>query len=81
MKISETNRAAISKTFSPILGGTPVDCWGIIWDSGVTEKLSSGSPLFDPSQRIIGQLTAGKSDCDKKSEKDYYGRFDVSWDR
>ena len=81
MKISETNRAATIEAFSPTMGGTPVDCWGIIWDSGVTEELSSGSPLFDASKRIIGQLTAGKSNCDKKYEKDYYGRFDVSWDR
>ena len=53
------------------------------WEDGVTEGGSSGSPLFDPNHRIIGQLYAGTSDCNGTNENDgydIYGRFDVSWD-
>jgi lysyl endopeptidase len=52
------------------------------WDQGTTEPGSSGSPLFDPNQRIIGQLYGGSAACSGLSNNgspDYYGRFDVSW--
>jgi lysyl endopeptidase len=48
--------------------------------SGITEPGSSGSPLFDQNQRIVGQLAGGPSDCSSASIKqDVYGRFDDSW--
>lgn len=53
------------------------------WDLGVTEPGSSGSPLFDPNHRIIGQLYGGSAACsgsDDNDQPDYYGRFAVSWD-
>jgi hypothetical protein len=53
------------------------------WDIGVTERGSSGSPLFNPAGQIIGQLFGGTAACtgtDDNDEYDYYGRFDVSWD-
>lgn len=53
------------------------------WDLGVTEPGSSGSPLFDPNHRIIGQLYGGSAACsgsDDNDQPDYYGRFGVSWD-
>lgn len=63
------------------------DCWEIAdWDQGVTEPGSSGSPLFDQNQRIVGQLYGGTAACDfsntttDNDELDAYGRFDVSWD-
>jgi PKD repeat protein len=48
---------------------------------GVTEGGSSGSPLFSPQNRIIGQLHGGPSDCSvaDASKTDYYGRLSVSW--
>lgn len=49
------------------------------WDDGTTEGGSSGSPLFDASQRIIGQLHGGGAACGNDLE-DYYGRLSVSWD-
>ena len=50
------------------------------WDKGTTEPGSSGSPLFDPNHRIIGQDHAGDGypACDPEKGT-YYGRFDVSW--
>ena len=49
------------------------------WDLGTTEVGSSGSPLFDPAKRIIGQLHGGFASCGNDSA-DWYGRFAVSWD-
>ena len=52
------------------------------WDLGVTERGSSGSALFDPNGRIIGQLAGGFAACsgtDDNGTEDWYGRFDISW--
>ncbi len=51
----------------------------IDWDLGTTEPGSSGSPLFDPSHRVIGQLHGGFAACGNNSS-DWYGKFSVSWD-
>jgi len=53
------------------------------WDIGTTESGSSGSPLFDPEGRVIGQLYAGMAFCngtDNNGEYDVYGRFAISWE-
>jgi lysyl endopeptidase len=53
------------------------------WTDGVTEPGSSGSPLFNSSGQIIGQLGGGPSDCTCENNAgcgfDYYGRLSVSW--
>ena len=60
---------------------TPVDShWHTIWDDGVTEGGSSGSPLYDQNKRIIGQLHGGASICGGSDLSDDYGKFSVSWD-
>lgn len=48
------------------------------WDEGTTEGGSSGSPLFDPNHRVIGQLHGGYAACGNNSS-DWYGKFSVSW--
>ena len=53
------------------------------WDDGTTEGGSSGAPLFDENQRVIGQLFGGQAACqgpNPNSGTDEYGRFDRSWD-
>ena len=53
------------------------------WEWGVTEPGSSGSPLFDPEGKIIGQLYGGGAACSGTVDNnllDYYGRLDVSWE-
>ena len=53
------------------------------WELGVTEGGSSGSPLFNQNGRVIGQLFGGSAACSGTNDnntRDYYGRFDVSWD-
>lgn len=48
------------------------------WDVGTTEGGSSGSPLFNPDQRIIGQLHGGYAACGNNAS-DWYGRLSYSW--
>ncbi len=49
------------------------------WDLGTTEPGSSGSPLFSPEGRVIGQLHGGFAACGNDLE-DWYGRIHVSWE-
>ncbi|MBX7181439.1 MAG: trypsin-like peptidase domain-containing protein [Bacteroidia bacterium] len=76
-KISKAQNQTVSGTYSNI------ECWRVgQWTLGVTEPGSSGSPLFDPNHRIIGQLYGGPSACGNSASQlnDYYGKFSVSWD-
>lgn len=49
------------------------------WDVGTTEPGSSGSPLFDQDERVVGQLHGGGAACGN-NQSDWYGAFAVSWD-
>ncbi len=67
--------------YTSTAGGAQV-WWIDAWELGVTEPGSSGSPLFDQNQRIIGQLYGGAAACNgsvNNGAYDYYGRMDVSW--
>lgn len=48
---------------------------------GITEPGSSGSPLYSPEKRVIGQLHGGLSSCSATgtNRTDYYGRVAISW--
>lgn len=48
------------------------------WDIGTTEGGSSGSPLFSPQHRVVGQLHGGFAACGN-NDSDWYGRFFLSW--
>ncbi len=48
------------------------------WDDGTTEPGSSGSPLYSPDHRIVGQLHGGYASCSSQTS-DWYGRLSVSW--
>lgn len=50
------------------------------WTRGTTEPGSSGSPLFDASHRIVGQLHGGSAACWNKKGYDVYGSFQASWE-
>ena len=51
------------------------------WEVGTTEQGSSGSPLFDTNQRIVGVLSGGCAGCggdgdvDDNNAPDWYGRL------
>jgi hypothetical protein len=49
------------------------------WDDGTTEPGSSGSGLWDPNHRIVGQLHGGYASCTSITS-DWFGRFARSWD-
>ncbi len=54
--------------------------WRILrWDRGTTEGGSSGAPLFDPMQRVVGDLTGGEAFCGNSMD-DYFTRIDHCWD-
>lgn len=54
--------------------------WVVSWDRNTTtEPGSSGSPLFDQNNRIIGQLWGGGASCSNLSAPDYYGKISSSW--
>jgi lysyl endopeptidase len=76
-KISRENQAVNTANWSG------AQTWEVNnWDLGTTEPGSSGSPLFDQNQRIIGQLYGGGAACSgltNNNQSDYYGRFDISW--
>lgn len=89
MKVCRDNDAP--EYFERLFNGDPdTKLWRIIgggsnqgWDLGVTEPGSSGSALFDPNGRIIGQLAGGFAQClftNDDGTEDWYGRFDISWD-
>lgn len=66
------------------LGDFANEVWYIEqWELGVTEGGSSGSPLFNQSGKIIGQLAGGIASCSGSENNggfDFYGRLGVSWD-
>lgn len=75
-------------TADPVPGQTysAADHWSVTWvatvtNSGVTERGSSGSPLFLNNRLIIGQLHGGPASCSASApnRRDEYGRLSVSW--
>jgi lysyl endopeptidase len=85
MKISRDDDGALKENANGtevwLIGGVSIGS-GDGWEIGTTESGSSGSPLFDDSGRIIGQLYAGQSNCsgvENNNDYDIYGRFGVSW--
>ena len=59
--------------------GSDGSFWQVQWSSGVTEPGSSGSPLFNSSHQIIGQLYGGNSSCTVPAGIDVFGRFDLTY--
>jgi hypothetical protein len=66
-------------------GTTGLQCVAVDWTSGVTEPGSSGSALWtgNPSDpggpKLIGNLTGGPSACGTTDERDFFGRFSVTY--
>ncbi len=77
-KISKDNDEPITANFGS--GYDFQSHWKIIeWDKGVTEGGSSGGPLFNMDQQIIGDLTGGDAKC-SNPVNDYFAKFSNSWD-
>jgi hypothetical protein len=48
------------------------------WQQGSTQPGSSGAPLFNIQEQVIGLLTGGNSEC-SSPEKDYYYALATTW--
>ena len=62
--------------------GTGTSHLHVFWNTpGTTEGGSSGSPLYSPDGRVIGQLHGGLASCSTTGadHSDYYGRVFTSW--
>lgn len=78
-KISVDNDASVKGSFDAWYD--PDTFWKIgEWDLGTTEGGSSGSPLFDQHQRIVGSLTGGEANC-ISPVNDYYQMLAVAFDK
>ncbi len=76
MKISFDNDNLSETSY---LSDSGSNFWRVIWDDGVTEPGSSGSPLLNQYKRVIGQLKGGYSVCESEDLRDWYGCFYRSW--
>jgi PKD repeat protein len=76
-KITFENDPLISSTFGS--GGNADTHWATgTYEEGTTEPGSSGSPIFNGQQQIVGQLHGGPASCTSLTE-DYFGKVAVSW--
>jgi lysyl endopeptidase len=81
-KISRSNTETAFSTYSDLPNwASEYTHIRTVWAQGVTEPGSSGSPIFNANQRIIGQLHGGFSSCepDGITAPDWYGALNASW--
>ena len=85
MKISHDVHAAIAV---PWVSGAQNNHWRVIFDQGIVQHGSSGSPLFNQAKRIVGQLHGNQNNVCSTTDNTChcnqtpigeYGRFDISW--
>jgi V8-like Glu-specific endopeptidase len=54
--------------------------WKILrWDGGTTESGSSGGPLFDQNNLLVGSLTGGAATCSLPTN-DFFSKFALAWE-
>ncbi|MDR1407167.1 MAG: T9SS type A sorting domain-containing protein [Tannerella sp.] len=58
--------------------------WNVVFDAtvnghGITEKGSSGAPLFNENKLIVGTLTGGNSTCTDPNGLNLYGKMSYHW--
>jgi len=84
MKISLDDDAAVATDWN----GGANDHWRVVFDDGVVENGSSGSPLFNQNGLVVGQLHGrdgnvcldeDNNNCFCQYGRAEYGRFDLSW--
>lgn len=77
-KLSIDNDPPVSESYSSYYENE--SHWRIQdWEEGTTERGSSGGPLFDNKNRLIGDLTGGEADC-YVPINDYYSKISRAWD-
>lgn len=77
-KVSIDKDAAVSSRFTSVYHKSGF--WKINnWESGATERGSSGGPIFDQNQQLTGTLTGGEAMCSYPNN-DYFAKFSLAWD-
>lgn len=83
-KISIENNPVSSTSYYSNLLNNNANHWRVAnWDVGLTQKGSSGCPLFNQDSRVIGQLHGGDAGCiggTYNGLPDWYGKLYSSWD-
>jgi len=75
-KISKDKNRPVLSSFPGYLNNMH---WKILnWEMGTTEGGSSGAPLFNYEEKIIGLLTGGEASCDF-NKNDYFQQFSKMW--
>lgn len=75
-KIAFDNNA--STNFTSVIG---TECWEQYWESGITEAVGSGSPLFNQSKRVVGNMHDGGQTCPTATTAfTAFGKMSESWD-
>jgi lysyl endopeptidase len=73
-KISVSNTSATTSN----------NTWQVIFNQGIVEPGSSGSPLFNQNSRVVGQLLGASTNdpisCQNPDGPTYFGKFFISWD-
>jgi hypothetical protein len=86
-KISTFDQTVTSS--NPNVSGSQMadnSAWRVYWEEtdnghGVTQGGSSGSPLFNEDGLIVGTLTGGSSNCNNRTNPDFYGKLSYHWDQ
>lgn len=82
-RFTESTKVPTSRTYQNAETGNVLYSnghWNVSsWSTGTTEGGSSGSPLFDSKNRIIGALSGGSSTC-LSPVNDLYYKMSVAWD-
>ena len=77
------SNSSVPTTFGSWSGSTANSHLNVQWEAtgGVTEPGSSGSPIYSPEKRVLGQLHGGPSSCSATgtNRSDLYGRVFTSW--
>ncbi|MDR3262120.1 MAG: trypsin-like serine protease [Tannerella sp.] len=88
LKISTYKNPTISSTFitDDNMKGDVNAHWSAVFDEtanghSITEKGSSGAPLFNENQLVVGSLTGGNSSCYNPSGLNLYGKISYHWDK
>lgn len=78
-KVAIDQNAAVTNSFGSSANYVKKAFWNVLrWENGVTEKGSSGGPLFDQNKQFIGTLTGGAATCSLPTN-DYFEKFALSW--
>ena len=77
-KVAKDNDNALSARYSTAYLAN--GAWRILrWNYGVTESGSSGGPLFNLNNELVGTLTGGSATCALPTN-DYFEKFALAWD-